>query len=173
MECGKVQLIFPTMEYKQAAQDYMQEHIDCGETHIHGSGSLMRYDNYENWLEKIIWNRTQASPDWVTGSVYFAIESDKIIGTIAVRDYLNESLLKIGGHIGYGIRPSERGKGYGTKMLALALEKCCEAGIKKILITCDKDNIASAKTVINNGGVLENEFAEDNGNIIQRYWIMM
>ena len=168
-----MELIFPTIEHKQAALDYRQEHIDCGEAHIHGSSGFMKADDYESWNEKITWNKTEASPDWVTGSVYFAIENDKILGTIAVRNYLNEELLNTGGHIGYGIRPSERLKGYGTKMLSLALEKCRELDIAKVLVTCDKVNTASAKTAMKNGGVLENEFIEDDGNIVQRYWIFL
>ena len=97
----------------------------------------------------------------------------KIVGTINIRYKLNDYLLRIGGHIGYGIRPSERCKGYATKMLALALEKCRELGIDKALVTCDKDNLGSAKTIINNGGVLENEYTESDGNIVQRYWIIL
>ena len=120
-----------------------------------------------------IWNKTQAAPGWVTGSVYFAMAGSTIIGSIAIRNYLNESLLKTGGHIGYGIRPSERRKGYGTKMLALALEKCRELGFDKVLVTCDKDNTASAKTALRGGGVLENEITEEDGNIVQRYWITL
>ena len=166
-----MELIFPTMEYKQAAWDYRQEHMDYGEGWIHGSSGLMKANNYESWLDKIILNKTEAPPDCVTGSVYFAIVVGRIVGTIAVRHYLNDSLLKSGGHIGYGIRPSERRKGYGTKMLALALEKCREFGIEKALVTCDKVNIASAKTAIRNGGSMENDFVDDDGNIVQRYWI--
>ena len=166
-----MELIFPTAEHKEAALNYKQEYIECGETHIHGSGSFTKADDYENWLEKITWNKTQATPDLVTGDIYFAIIDSKIIGTIAIRHYLNESLLKTGGHIGYGVRPSERRKGYGSKMLALALEKCRELSIDKALVICDKENIASAKTAISNGAVLENEFTEESGNIVQRYWI--
>ena len=168
-----MELIFPTIEHKQAALDYRQEYIDCGEAHIHGCSGFMEADDYESWIKRITWNKTEAGPNWVTGSVYFAIENDKILGTIAVRDYLNEYLLNIGGHIGYGIRPLERRKGYGAKMLALALEKCRKLDIARVLVTCDKVNPASAKTAIKNGGVLENEFVEDDGNIIQRYWITL
>ena len=169
-----MELIFPTIEHKQAALDYKQEHIDCGETHIHGSGSFMKAEDYESWLERMTRFQTEAPPDLVTGSVYFAVVDGKIIGTIAVRHYLNEFLLKTGGHIGYGVRPSERRKGYGAAMLALALEKCRELGIDRVLVTCDKNNIASAKTVLSNGGVLENEYtSERTGNIVQRYWIAL
>ena len=58
-------------------------------------------------------------------------------------------------------------------MLKLGLEKCKEMGIDKVLITCNKGNIASARTILANGGVLENEIAEENGNIVQRYWIQI
>ena len=168
-----MELVFPTIEHKQNAWEYRQEHIDYGETHIHGSSGFMKANTYEEWLEKITWNQNDATPDWVTGSVYFAVIGGRIIGTIAVRHYLNDSLLNSGGHIGYGIRPSERRKGYGAQMLTLALEKCREFGIDKALITCDKNNIASAKTAIKNGATLENEITEDNGNILQRYWITL
>lgn len=76
-----------------------------------------------------------------------------------------------GGHIGYEVRPSERRKGYATEMLRLALKKCVDLGITKVLITCDKSNLGSAKTIQNQGGVLENEFLEENGELAQRYWI--
>ena len=75
-----------------------------------------------------------------------------------------------GGHIGDGIRPSERRKGYATQMVGLALEECKRIGIKKVLMVCDKDNIGSAKSITKNGGILENEQKED-GKVEQRYWI--
>jgi len=75
-----------------------------------------------------------------------------------------------GGHIGDGIRPSERGKGYGTKIVSLAIEECEKLGIKDILMCCDKNNIASARTIIKNGGILENEI-DDRCTIVKRYWI--
>ena len=105
-------------------------------------------------------------------STYFALDKDRdtIVGAVNIRHRLNERLLLNGGHIGDGIRPSERRKGYATKMIALALEKCRELNIRKVLMVCDKDNIASAKSIIKNGGVLENEIVVD-GVTEQRYWI--
>ena len=93
-----------------------------------------------------------------------------IVGAVNIRHYLNESLLLNGGHIGDGVRPSERRKGIATGMISLALEECRKLGIEKVLMVCDKDNIGSAKSIVNNGGVLENEIVVD-GVVEQRYWI--
>ena len=92
------------------------------------------------------------------------------MGAVNIRHYLNDGLLKDGGHIGDGIRPSERRKGYATKMISLALIECKKLGIDKVLMCCDKNNIASSKSIINNGGVLENEI-ETEKETVQRYWI--
>lgn len=93
---------------------------------------------------------------------------------IDIRHRLNEFLLNFGGNIGYSVRKSERRKGYATEMLKLALKKCIELNIKKVLITCNKDNIGSAKTIISNGGILENEiFDPDDNKMTQRYWITL
>lgn len=92
------------------------------------------------------------------------------VGAVNIRHYLNEGLRRTGGHIGDGIRPGERRKGYATAMLALALKECKKLGIDRVLVCCDKDNIGSAKAIVKNGGVLENEVEED-GHVVQRYWI--
>lgn len=104
----------------------------------------------------------------------FFLEDDadgRLLGAVNIRHRLNEKLLLDGGHIGDGIRPSQRNKGYGTAMVALALKECEKLGIKRVLMVCDKDNPASAKTIIRNGGVLENEVSDSDGDVIQRYWI--
>ena len=108
----------------------------------------------------------------VPDTTLFCLDLDRnvFVGAVNIRHYLNKGLLRTGGHIGDGIRPSERKKGYATAMISLALEVCKSLGIEKILMTCDKDNIGSAKSIINNGGVLENEVEED-GHLEQRYWI--
>lgn len=112
--------------------------------------------------------------DIVTSDIYFLVNDNSkyLIGAIDIRHYLNDYLLQYGGNIGYGIRPSERKRGYATQMLALALEKCNEMQISRVLITCFESNIASANTIIKNGGILENEVIE-YGKIKQRYWIQL
>ena len=91
---------------------------------------------------------------------------------IDIRHRLNEYLLQFGGNIGYSVRPSQRRKGYATEMLALGLEECRKLGLDRALVTCDKTNIGSAKTIQKNGGVLENEVLEGD-RITQRYWIAL
>ena len=166
---NKLKLVKPLPEHKQAALEFRQESIDA-DSHIHGSGGLQRYEIYEKWLNNIQTAHAN-NPKLVPCDVYFGVYDNKIMGIIAVRHKLNKDLLKIGGHIGYSVRPSERRKGYASAMLALALEECKKLNIKKVLLTCRKDNIASARTIIKNGGVLENEVTENNGGIVQRYWI--
>lgn len=109
----------------------------------------------------------------VPDSTFFLLDENRdiLLGAVNIRHYLNERLLKEGGHIGDGIRPSERRKGYGTEIIRLALIECKKLGIDKVLIICDKSNIGSAKSIIKNGGVLENEMIDEEGNINQRYWI--
>ena len=111
------------------------------------------------------------SKNWVPASTYFLVnEKKKIFGAVNIRHRLTENLKIEGGHIGYGIRPSFRNHGYGTKILELALLKASEMGIDNVLITCDKENIHSAKVIYKNGGKFDSEI-EYNNRIIQRYWI--
>lgn len=76
-----------------------------------------------------------------------------------------------GGHIGYGIRSSERLKGYASKLLELSLSEVKKLGIKEVLVVCDADNVGSEKTIIKNGGRADANYIEDDGNVIKRYWI--
>lgn len=133
-------------------------------------GGKLDYHDYDYYLSGIEVHDT--SSGLVPDDTYFALDEERnmLVGAVNIRHDLNERLLLCGGHIGDGVRPSQRRKGYGTRMVALALEKCRELGITRVLMVCDRDNIASAKTIIKNGGVLENEVVVD-GDIEQRYWI--
>ena len=164
-------LTLPEPRHEAEALAYRREFIDRGETAIQGGGGLFAAENYESWLETITLAMYSPRPGWVRATTYFAIDGERIIGTIQIRHTLNDSLKKIGGHIGYSIRPSERRKGYGAYMLSLTLEKCRLLGIEKALVTCDENNVASAKTILKNGGVLENEVKEPDGTVVKRYWI--
>ena len=129
------------------------------------------YHDFPAYLESV--GEQKGDEKFVPASTFFLLdeENDRLLGACNIRHYLNDSLLQHGGHIGDGIRPSERRKGYATAMIGLAKEECRKLGIKRILMTCDKTNIGSAKSIINNGGVLENEVENPDGTLEQRYWI--
>lgn len=96
----------------------------------------------------------------------------KIVGRVSIRHELNEFLLKVGGHVGYGVLPEYRRKGYAKLMLQDALKYCEKLGIKKVLVTCDDDNIGSIKTIESAHGVLENKIDGGVGKPQKRrYWI--
>ena len=108
----------------------------------------------------------------VPATLYFLVdEKNKICGALDIRHELNEYLEKFGGHIGYGIAPSERKKGYGKIQLKLGLEKAKKIGLKKVLITCDDNNIGSAKTIEACGGIYNDTLADAEANRIKRYFV--
>lgn len=114
--------------------------------------------------------------EYVPSSTFFAYqdENDILIGAVNIRHTLNEKLLYAWGNIGYEVRPDERKKGYATEILRLALKKCRQMKMDKVLLGCFKENTASARTILKNGGILENEiFDKESGKTIQRYWITL
>ena len=165
-------LIKPSIEHKKKYLDYVK---DWGEESMTPLTSDMKDMDYESLLTYFY----QAEHDinlprgYVPDSNYFFVDEDEnILGFVNIRHYLNDILLKIRGHIAYGIRPSKRGKGLSKIMLKLALDQAREKGITRVLMVCDKSNVASAKTIIANGGILENEVYDvTDHEIIQRYWI--
>lgn len=102
---------------------------------------------------------------------YWLVDGDEYIGDLHIRHILTEHLLRIGGHIGYGVRPSKRKQGYGKLILKLGLEKAKEMGIEKVLLTCDIDNIGSRKIIEGNGGVFENAEPNPGHPDKARFWI--
>ena len=175
---ARLYLKFPTIEDKQEVLNVKEEFLSCGQK-MAGVGGLDKLETYEQWLAKIEADRTKETcgEGRVPATMFLSrrIDDDKLIGFVQIRHDLNEHLLKYGGHIGDCVRPSEQGKGYATEQIGLALDLCKKKGIDNVLITCKKENVASAKTILKNGGRLENEIPneyEDNV-MMQRYWIEM
>lgn len=109
----------------------------------------------------------------VPSTTYFAVrEHDgRLVGIIDLRHHIDHPILSTwGGHCGYSVRPSERGKGYATQMLHLNVINARKMGIEKMLLVCDADNTPSEKTIIANGGQLEN-IIEADGCKMKRFWI--
>lgn len=162
----------PGIERKEAAIEYINEFYEY-KSDINGSGSLHRFlDNYEGWLYKLEEDYTRIpNEEKVPSRTYFLVRSsdNKIVGMINIRLALNERLKKYGGHIGYSIRPTERGKGYNKINLYLGLKICKEHGIETVLMDADKDNPASWRTMEALGGVMVREFFDDeNAHCIVR-----
>lgn len=173
-----MRLVFPNIQYKEKALDFIQEFYD-NKSDINGSGGLDGYledSTYEEWIKKVLADLDIANikKPRVPALTYFYIreEDDAIIGMINIRLALNDFLRNEGGHIGYCIRPSERNKQYATNMLSDALIVCDTMDIKEVLISCDKENAASAKVIQKCGGVLKKEFySEAFSETIQMYSI--
>ena len=172
-----VKLIKLTKEYESALAEMIDEWKEDQEINHtnHSPWAIFRndYHDFDYYLENL--EIKSEGDGMVPDSVFFLLDEDRnrLLGAVTIRHYLNEFLLREGGHIGDGIRPSERRKGYATEMIRLALIECKKLGMNRVLITCDRDNIGSAKSIINNGGILENEFVNSDGEIEQRYWITL
>ena len=104
---------------------------------------------------------------------YWLVQSGwLILGTSSLRRALNPQLAHEGGHIGYCIRPSQRQKGYGRLILQFTLEQARQLGLHRVLITCNTENSAAARTIKDNGGILENDVCStESGKLVSRYWV--
>ena len=168
----QLKLVKLSEKYKDQLFEMMDEWTAADEKIVPYAIRKNDYHNFEYYLENL--ELKEEVDGIVPNTTFFCLDEERniFVGAVNIRHYLNEALLLNGGHIGDGIRPSERRKGYATKMIGLALEECKKMGIDKVLMVCDKNNIGSAKSIMNNGGVLENEVVV-NGVTEQRYWITL
>ena len=169
----KIILVKPNLSYADEIIKYKEESLKESPL-INGSAGLNRFSSIEDWLEELKKRSSEATvPEGlVPSSTYLGIrEKDNyIVGMIDIRHYLNEYLTQVGGNIGYSVRKTERNKGYAKQMLKLALEKCKELKIKKVLITCDEDNIASEKVILSANAKFE-DIRNVDGENKKRFWI--
>lgn len=164
-----MKLVKPSLEWKEQHKAYMEEWGSA--RMVPNSMDLSVFHTYEEYLNALD-ARAKGKAPWVPSSHYFLVNNDhKILGMVDIRHELNEFLRTIGGHIGYGILPSERNKGYATYLLKEAINKCKELHINQVLITCDEDNIGSTKVILNNGGVEDDLFITEEGQMKRRFWI--
>lgn len=171
MEHEDAKLIEPTPELKAELLEMALEYRASGDDRYFDAiedvdGFIRRLIEYGQGLN--------LKPGHVPVSFYWLVRGRRIIGRSGMRHRLSPSLEIEGGHIGYDIRPSERRKGYGTLILKLMLEKAREFGLSRVLVTCDTDNVASARIIEKNGGIFSGEgTSELTGKPVSRYWITL
>jgi len=169
---SQLTLVEPSVMYEHAFKDMMAEWEQTGEK-IVPFVLRMDYDDFAAYVSMLERMKTEPTGDrkTVNSSTFWLMNAEgQMLGAVNIRHGLNEHLLKIGGHIGFGIRPSARRRGYATRQLRLALEEAKKLGLERVLITCDEDNEASRRTILRCGGVLENA-TFFNGKMVQRYWV--
>ena len=170
-------LAFPEVEYIPEIEAFKREMLEAGSS-MDGAGKLRRTEHIEEWLAVARANLDPATarPGWpvTTQFVCVRLPDRKIVGMIDVRHELNEWLAKYGGHIGYSVRPSERGKGYASWMLAAVLPFCRSIGLDCVNVNCVQGNEQSRRVIFKNGGVYENSiYEEEHDRWIERYRIVL
>jgi predicted acetyltransferase len=168
-----LKLILPSLEIKSEIAKFLQELKD-GENGYRGSdfasGLITIEQQIENYQNMHLGKNLES---WqVPQTTFLLVDKDnQIVGMSRLRHTLNENLLHHGGHIGYFISQAYRGKGYGAKILDLTLQEAKKLNINQILITVQSYNSASIRVIEKNGGILEDERLDEDGNPFKRYWI--
>ncbi|MFD0588913.1 GNAT family N-acetyltransferase [Paenibacillus sp. GCM10027627] len=173
---GHVRLVKPAAEYRQSYTAFYEDWKSTGEGIVPW---VVQRDpgDFEAYLDFLYGFDTEekaalSENGFVPNSTYWLLDGeDQVVGAVNIRHRLNEKLLESGGHIGYGISPSHRRKGYARAQLALALNIVKEMGLKRVLLVCNKTNEASERTIRGAGGQFESMATSDDGEELLRFWI--
>ena len=171
-----LRLTAPSLLYEQQILDYRTESLAADQGQMNGVGGLADL-TVPQWLELLKRkSRLETCPEGlVPDSSYLCIRraDDRLVGMINIRHVLNDYLENYGGHIGYSIRPADRGRGYGKEQLRLGLQECIKLGINPVLLTCEPWNAASRQVILSLGGVYEDSRTNPEGKNLMRYWITL
>lgn len=167
-------LVKPAIRFKAAVLSMIEDYASAGENRYQNVLELVQND-FSAYIRRLE-ERSKGSglgPGFVPETNFWLVRGGTyIVGTSRLRLELTPATSREGGHISYDIRPSQRRKGYGTLQLALVLVKARKAGLSRALVTCDTDNIASARVIQKNGGVLSGQAVSHvTGKFVSQYWI--
>lgn len=173
-ECNmKLTYRLPELGDERLLREYLEEHYTAGEKSVSASMRLP-VTPFEEWVEQMKKNAEEGNEAWGKSHALLCFDEERLVGLLSVRWELTEALSWTIGDIGYGVRPSERGKGYATEMLKHGLNICREKGLKNAVIGCYKDNVASARVILKNSGVLVREADDyEKGRMSQYYTISL
>jgi predicted acetyltransferase len=163
--CNMIKLVLPNTKYKTTYLHAVKEFIENGSDNESTDHYLKtKFDELNNNFDSFVillidmHKGRNLKEGYVPSTEFWIIdENSKYCGRISLRHKLNDLLSKHGGHIGYDIIPSERGKKYASKALGLCLKKAKKMGLSEVLLTCDDNNLASYKTIESNNGILKDK----------------
>jgi predicted acetyltransferase len=172
-----VRLVEPSLSLAEELRAFVADYAQAGEDRYQRLGANAADAELAEYIELLRRDNTgkARAPGLVPQTNFWLVRSDgMILGASRLRHYLNPGLEIEGGHIGYDIRPSQRRHGYGTQILALTLVEARKLGLRRVLVTCDDDNVGSARIIERNGGVLQDLVTSpESGKLIRRYWISL
>lgn len=162
-----LKLVIPEQKHEMAVMEFRKEFLQAKER-VSGGVGLEQAENYQDWLD----HKCLPHYGLVDEAVFLAFDSDEhLVGISDIRLGTNDFIRNFAGQIGYSVRPSQRKKGYASEILRLTLRKAAEYGFSELLITCNDPNIASAKVIEKNGGILESINPHPGFPDVRRYRI--
>ena len=170
-----LRLIRPHRRFRRSMLAMMDEFRAAGEDRydLVYDFAARRWREFVDWLLKLEQDPAPAAPPSPPCTTFWAITpAGEVVGESRFRHRLTSELEIEGGHVGYAVRPAARGRGVGTRMLALTLAEVARAGLSRVLITCNTDNLASARIILRHGGVRDGEsLSPHTGLPVSRYWV--
>lgn len=167
--CVTASLCKPTLQHLDSWISFVEE---CDDLQLSGFWDYPHRP--ASWEQYILDEEKRRLPEQVLpvvpNSTYWLVDDGEVVAAVNIRHVLTDHLKMVGGNIGYAVRPSRWNQGYGTLILELALPKASALGINPVMITCADDNVASARIIEKNGGVLDDTY-EYQGRVTRRYFV--